>query len=143
MNRLVELSIWDAQIHWPEAEVWLGQSVDTDFREEQLKVIQGRVFAGMNTLWKLEGDYGETLAWCTTMVYTSDGLHSVVQIHVATAKDLELMTEKLGEFEAWAHARKIDYIEVIGRYGWIRKLKDLDFEHNYTSLLRRVFQELH
>lgn len=143
MNRLVELSVLDAQLYWNEAEAWLTEATDSEYRVEQLQMLKGRVFTGMAALWKIEGECGETRGWASTTIYTPDGITRVVQIDLATGGRLEEFTEQLDEFYRWAHSHGIDYIEVIGRHGWMRKLSPLGFEHNFTSLLKRVYKELH
>ena len=143
MSRLVELSTFDAQVYWPEAEEWLSEAAENEYREERLRVLKGRVFTGLAALWRIEDEDGKTLGWAATMIYTPDGIIKVVQIDLATGGRLEDFTERLDEFENWAHENGIDYIEVLGLVGWMRKLQPLGFEHYYTSLLKRVYGELH
>lgn len=143
MNKLIELSPIEAQLYWPEAEKYLAKAVKNDYDSQQLRVIKGRVFAGMNTLWKIDDEEGATIAWGTTFIYTADGNTIVAQIYVATMDDLTTVTEKLGEFENWAHNKGVHYIEVVGRLGWSKPLRALGFEHNYTSLTKEVYRELH
>jgi hypothetical protein len=143
MNTLVELSSIEAQLHWPEAEEYLSQAVKNDYDSTQLRIIKGRVFAGMNTLWRIDNEEGAAIAWGTTFIYTADGNTIVAQIYVATTDDLNAIIEKFDEFENWAHVRGVHYIEVVGRLGWSKPLRALGFEHNYTSLTREVYRELH
>jgi hypothetical protein len=143
MNRLVELSALDAQYHWAEAEEWLAQASHNEYRAEQLQTLKGRVFTGMAALWRIEDEIGRTIGWAATTIYTPDGIIKVVQIDLATGGRLTDFTEHLHEFEQWAHEHGVDYIEVIGRAGWTRALAPLGFEHNFTSLLKRVYKELH
>jgi hypothetical protein len=142
MNKLIELSPIDAQVHWPEAEEHLAKAVGNEYEEQQLRIIKGRVFAGLNTLWKVEEE-GQPVAWCTTLIYTGDGLTNIVQIQLGTSEDLKFLLDKIDEFEVWAFNHGAHYIEVVGRQGWTKPLKALGFEHNYTSLLKQVYEELH
>jgi hypothetical protein len=97
----------------------------------------------MAALWRIEDEAGQALGWATTTIYTPDGDTKIVQIDLATGGSIDDFTEHLHEFEQWAHSHEIDYIEVVGRYGWMRRLAPLGFEHNFTSLLKRVYKELH
>ena len=105
--------------------------------------VKARVFAGMNQLWKVVDNLGRPIAWCTTFIYTADGNKTTAQINLATSDDMDLLVDKMPEFERWAMDKGYDYIEITGRLGWLRVMRNYGFEHNYTSLLKRVSKELH
>jgi len=141
---LKEASIIEAQMLWPEAEVHLREAVSE--REEDpesfLRHLKARVFAGLHTLWILE-DEGESVAYAVTVLYSPDGITNIAQIYMAQGRDLDLFLSQMDQFIAWTLRHEAHYIEVIGRKGWEKVLKPYGFTHNYTSLLRRINEELH
>lgn len=143
MNKLVEMNVMQAQLVWEEAEAHLRRAINDEDKDEALRLLKGRVFAGMNTLWRVDDEFGKVLAWGTTTLYTGDGVIVTAQISLACTRDMKLFLGNLDEFEVWAHKHGAHYIEVIGRFGWTKVLKPLGFAHNYTSLTKRIFQELH
>lgn len=137
-----ELELLDVQRYWPEAEVHLRRAVSGADPDSYMKTVQANVFAGLNTLWRIEEE-GKLQAYAVTRVYTVDGLNKVAQVHLMTARDMEEVLPLLDYFAVWAKKRGIDWLEVIGRKGWERKLKPYGFLHEYTSLMKRVTEEIH
>lgn len=143
MNTLREISTVEAQRIWPAAEEYLIHAVDDMDKENFLRMIKAKVFAGMNTLWVLEDENEEPIAYAITVIFTPDGISKSIQIYMATGRDLEIFTSQLDQFTVWCIKHEIDFIEVVGRKGWEKILKPLGFSHNYTSLLKRISEELH
>ena len=137
-----ELNMFEVRSHWPEAEVHLRRAVSGCDPDGYMKNVQAAVFAGINTLWRIEEDE-ELSAYVVTNLYTVDGLNTVAQIHLMTASDMEKILPLMDYFTVWAKKHNADWIEVIGREGWKRMLKPYGFKHEYTSLLKRVVEEIH
>lgn len=139
----IELSQFDAQEVWPEAEEYLRKAVTDDDPDETLRCVQARIFAGLSTLWKVEDEQGNAVAYAVSVLYTVSGNINYAQLSLATAKDLNYFISHEDEFIVWAIKRNVHYIEVIGRKGWERVLKPHGFTHNHTSLLKRIGAEIH
>ena len=140
---LREVSTIEAQRIWGAAEEYLIHAVTDMDKEEFLRNIKAKIFAGMNTLWVLEDENEVPVAYAVTVIFTPDGISKTVQIYMATAQSLAMFTEQLDQFTVWCIKREIDFIEVVGRKGWEKVLRPLGFRHNYTSLLKRISEELH
>jgi len=138
---LKELTPLEAQIAWQEAEAYILRAADGDDPEVFVRSLQARVFAGLNTLWRLEEE-GKLQGYAVTVVYTSDGVERVAQIYLASGESLEAFLAQTDAFLAWAIRHKIDHIEIQGRKGWEKILRPYGFTHNYTSLVRRVDERL-
>ena len=136
------LDMIDVQHYWPEAETWLRRAVRGADPESYMKNVQATLFAGINTLWRIE-DEGELTAYCVTNLYTVDGLNKIAQLHMMTAENVEDILPLLDYFNVWAKSKGADWMEVIGRKGWERMLKPYGFNHEYTSLMKRVMTEIH
>lgn len=143
MNRLEQIPQASVYAAWEEAEEFLGKAVASAQRAEALEHLKHRCLNGLNQLWKVKDDKGETVAWGTTTLYTPDGVNNYMQIDTASATDLTPLLERMDEFESWAISKNVHYIEVIGRLGWTRVLKSKGFIHNYTSSIKPVVKELH
>lgn len=137
-----ELNMLEVRQHWPEAEVHLRRAVRGCDPESYMRTVQASVFAGINTLWRIEQD-DKLLAYCVTNFYSTNGLHTIAQIHLLTTSDMEEVLPLLDYFNVWAKKSGANWIEVIGRKGWERKLKPYGFNHEYTSLMKRVIEEIH
>ena len=137
-----ELNSTEVRTHWDEAEVWLRRAVRGADPDSYLRNVQATLFAGINTLWRIEEEE-KTIAYCVTNMYTVDGLNKIAQLHLMTAESLEEVIPLLDYFEIWAKKKGADWIEVIGRKGWERRLKPYGFNHEYTSLIKRVATEIH
>jgi len=144
MITLRETSINEAQTMWPRAEVHLRQAISNteDDPDTFMRQLQAKVFSGIHTLWVME-DGDKPLAYAVTVLYSSDGIIRIAQIYMAQGEDLEIFLGKMDEFIVWAIKHDADYIEVMGRKGWERVLRPYGFRHNYTSLVRRIKEELH
>lgn len=144
MMELTALKQAEVGQYWPEAEQYLLTAVHAseDDPAAFMRQVKARVFAGINTLWVLR-DEKTISAYAITILYSPDGVVNIAQIALAHAKDLEILLAQMDVFVTWAIGKKLDYIEVIGRKGWEKTLKPLGFRHNYTSLLRRITEELH
>lgn len=140
---LREISTVEAQRIWPDAEEYLVHAVDDIDKEEFLRNLKAKVFAGMNTLWMIEDEDGQPLAYAVTVIFTPDGITKSIQIYMATGEDLDMFTSQIDQFTVWCIKRGVDFIEVVGRKGWEKVLRPLGFSHNYTSLLKRISEELH
>ena len=137
--KVEELNIVEVRQYWPEAEEQLRRAVRGMDPDRYMRNVQASVFSGVSTLWRI----GEDAAYVVTNMYTIDGLSTVAQIHLMTAEDMESILPLMDYFTIWAKKRGADWIEVIGRKGWERKLKPYGFNHEYTSLMKRIIEEIH
>lgn len=141
-----ETTIPEARQLWPAAAEHLREAIsETEEDPERfLRQLQAKIFSGIHTLWVLE-DEGEPVAYAVTVVYSGDGIVTVVQIYLAQGEDLQLFLkpDEYDRFVMWALKRGASVIEIIGRKGWEKILKPYGFMHNYTSLTKRITEELH
>ena len=140
MNDLIQVKQTQVPYVWEEAEKYLVRAMQD---ERTITNTKARVFAGLDNLWAVADKDGEPLAWATTLLYTEDGVKVTAQIRLAATDDMKLFVEKMPEFERWAHEKGAHFIEVVGRKGWEKVLKSDGFTFNYTSLVKRVYKELH
>jgi hypothetical protein len=139
---LVEFTPAEAMLVWHEAEAYLSEAIDSNDKPAFLRGIHSKVATGVNSLWAFH-ENEEVLGYAITIIYTPDGLTRTAQIYLASVIDKSNLLSQLDQFEVWAMRQDVDYIEVVGRRGWERMLKPYGFIHNYTSLTKRVTQELH
>lgn len=137
------LDMMEVRQHWPEAESWLLRAVHGRDPERYMRNVQASLFAGISTLWRIEEEFGELSAYCVTNTYTVDGMNTIAQIHLMTAESIEDVLPLMDYFTVWAKKKGADWIEVIGRKGWERMLRPYGFTHEYTSLMKRVIEEIH
>lgn len=137
-----ELNQFEVRQYWPEAEDHLRSAVRGVDPVGYLRNVQAALFAGLNTLWRIEED-GDLSAYCVTNIYSTDGVGAIAQIHLFASDDMKKALPLLDYFTVWAKRRGVDYIEVIGRKGWERALKPYGFRHEYTSLFKRITEEIH
>jgi len=144
MITLRETSINEAQLLWPKAEEHLRQAISDNESDPDRYMMQlkAKIFSGVHALWVME-DEKKPVAYAITAVYSGDGIVTVAQIYLAQGKDLDMFLDKMDEFTVWALKNGAHFIEVIGRKGWERVLRPYGFKHNFTSLLRRITEELH
>ena len=144
MIKLRETSIIEAQLLWPNADKYLRQAISDieDDPDTFMRQLQAKIFSGVHTLWVME-DGKKQVAYAVTAVYSGDGIVNIAQIYLAQGNDLDLFLDKMDEFTVWALKNGAHFIEVIGRKGWERVLRPYGFKHNFTSLLRRITEELH
>jgi hypothetical protein len=141
MIKLKELGLSEAMEAWPTAEQFLVEAHDDDTdKADAMRVLKSKVFSGLNTLWEITDD-GRPVAYGVTIIYTPDGISKTAQVYLATSTEMDLLLDQVDQFESWAIQRGVNYLEVIGRKGWERKLKPHGFNHSYTSLVKRVNQE--
>lgn len=137
-----ELDLVEVRHYWPEAVGYLRRAVYGADPDGYLRNVQASVFAGLNTLWRIENK-GKLQAYAVTHIYTTDGISRVAQIHLLTTESMDEVLELLDYFTAWATNRGVEWIEVIGRKGWERKLRPYGFNHEYTSLMKHVIERIH
>lgn len=142
MIKAIELAPQDAYSTWPAAELYLRRAVIGLDPEGYLRNIQAKVFAGINTLWQIE-DNEQVEAYAVTGLYTMDGLKTIAQLHLMTADDMEKILPLLDQFHVWAIKHGASWLEIVGRKGWERKLRPYGYRHEYTSVMKRVNEELH
>ena len=137
-----ELNTYEVRQYWPEAELHLRQAVYGCDPDRYMRNVQAACFAGINTLWRVE-EGSELAAYVVTNIYTVDGLNNVAQIHLMTAEDMTEVLPLIDYFTIWAKQRGAEWVEVIGRKGWERALKPYGFIHEYTSVMKRITEEIH
>lgn len=137
------LSISDAIAAWPEAERYLMEAVTDDEPERYLRNVQACIFGGTHSLFRLEKTNGDTLGYGVLTVYSIDGIRRIGQLYLATVECLQEILAQMDHFTVWGLKNKVDYLEITGRKGWEKTLRPYGFTHNYTSLMKRVTQELH
>lgn len=136
-----ELDLLGVQRYWSEAESLLKRAVYGADPDGYVRNVRAALFAGINTLWRIE-ESGVLSGYVVTNFYTVDGLSKVAQIHLMTVESMKEVLSLLDYFEVWAKTQGAEWVEVIGRKGWERVLKPYGFNHEYTSLLKRI-TEIH
>lgn len=141
MNTLVQLTPLEAQFFWPEAEPFLRPAVHHTDPEAYLQLIHSRIVGAVNQLWRISDEEGISKGYAVTELYTA-GHQVIAQIHMGAGK-LEDFLEQLDSFEYWAREQGAQTIQIIGRKGWEKIMKPFGFNHDYTSLTKRVNLEFH
>jgi hypothetical protein len=80
--------------------------------------------------------------WCgdTSIIVTEIGefpLGNKVRIWLAAGDMEELVDEMLPEIESWAKDQNCVAVTIVGRKGWLRKLKSV-YKQNYVMLERKI-----
>lgn len=138
-----EMSLSQAITIWPTAEEYLREAIIDEDKDNFLRSLKAKVFAGICTLWELRDEFEEVLAYVITVLYSNDGKVKIAQLYMATTKDMQIFVEQMDQFESWARTSGVDLMEIVGRKGWERVLKPYGFTHNFTSLVKAVTKELH
>lgn len=140
LERIEEIAVYEA---WPEAEEYLRKAIDSEDNDKYVTQLKARIFGNMSQLWQVKDPDTGAKAYAVTSLNTNDGLVITAQIYIAAADDLESFVEHMDQFMSWALRHNASFIEIIGRKGWEKVLRPHGFTHNYTSLLKRITEELH
>lgn len=132
MTRREEL----AQIsrEFDEAAPYLQAAIEYDrSRGYDLSDIKDRVMLGDLQLWR--GD-----DWAAVTEVLNYPRRRTVLIHLAGGK-LTSMVQANDDLEEFARVMGADYIEIIGRKGWARRLRDMGYEEAAVHLVKEVPHE--
>ena len=83
-------------------------------------------------LWLIKAD-GEFIAGVVTQIYSYPSL-KIGEITLASGEDYEAWNHYTDLIEPWFKEKGCEIVQVVGRRGWVRHLKDKGFTERYTIM---------
>lgn len=88
-------------------------------------------------LWLVRAD-GEFIGAIVTQIYTTQSGQKVGEVTLAGGRDYHLWDHFIDVVSFWFKEKCCTHMQVVGRDGWARMLKDSGFKKKYTILKRAL-----
>jgi hypothetical protein len=123
----------------PVVKPYLDKGLKELNGELTLDTIIEAVLQGRNECWVVYKDINTIYAVITTEVIRYDTGRRVVRIVLCGGESMDKwLDDFLSRVKDYAVAMEVDAIEVVGRKGWEKVLKDKGYKYAYTGLLMEV-----
>lgn len=124
---------------WPEIKPFIEQALEHSRGEMSADDCMTRTGLGLGLMWMVYNVQTRTLVGAAYTENIDYGKKQSLRIVALGGKEFDNWSRKLDRMLCeYATAERLNFVELVGRHGWARKLKTMGYEPVYVVCLKEL-----